>query len=146
MDSKDILNDNIPFVDVVKPIKGWGVNGGITETTGATRYVQSPTEEELEAAHLERGSQSTSYEYTTDNPEQLIAAFTSYPEAGQPCYEITLTEQEGTIWHGNVVKTILRVKIEGREGEDDVDYGTDGDGNIDYDDWTTQRKAKITDD
>lgn len=50
------------------------------------------------------------------------------------------------MWSASVIKTTLRVKIESHESEDDVDYGTDGQGNIDYDDWSTQRKAKITTD
>lgn len=146
MKADDIKNENIPFVDVTKPIKSWGSGGAVTETTGATRYVQSPTDAELEAHQLEKGSQTTSYEYTTDNPDELIAEFIGLPEVGWPCYEITLTEEAGGIWRGQVVKTTLRVKIEGRESEDDVDYGSDGEGGIDYDDWTTQRKAKITTD
>lgn len=56
MKADDIKHENIPFVDVTKPIKSFGSAGSITETTGATRYVQSPTDEELEAHGLEKGS------------------------------------------------------------------------------------------
>lgn len=146
MNSDDIKNENIPFVDVEKPIKSWGTAGNILETTGSTLFVQSPTDEELKAAKLEKGSDSTTYTFTTDNTNEVIAAFTSYAEKDQPCYEITGTEQQGGIWNVQIIKTILKNVIEGQESEDDVDYGTDGEGNIDYDDWSTQRKAKITND
>lgn len=64
---------------------------------------------------------------------------------GNPCYDINVSNGDGDIKTVNVTKTTLVNAMIGQESEDDVDYGTDGEGNIDYDDWTMQRQAKVTD-
>ncbi len=145
MDNKDILIKNIPFVDVEKPIKAWGSAGEMLATTGATVVTQVPSDEELKAAKLQRSGESTSYTFTTPNYNEVISSFNTYAEYGQPAYDITATEGNGGIWTVVVQKTTQVRIIEGREHEDDVDYGSDGEGNINYDDWTTKRKSKIVD-
>lgn len=139
----NIKNENIPFVSSDKTIKSWNVEN--RESTGGTINIQRPTNEELERAKLQLGSDYTNYTFTTRDISVITTQFNAYPENGEPAYVINATEGEGGVYTVNVTTYTQVPVIEGREHEDDVDYGTDGDGNIDYSDWTTIRRAKVTD-
>lgn len=103
--------------------------------------MSSPTDEELQAAKLEKNGDTYTLEYTTNNPAELQAEFTSYPEKGKYAYDLDFTAEAGGIYRVTVTATKMRYIIEGRDHEEEVDYGSDGEGNIDYADWTMERQA-----
>lgn len=135
----NIKNENVPFVSSEKTIKSWNVEN--RESTGGTVYFQSPSEEELLAANLQRGNDTTSYTFTTKNTADVYQQFISYAEIDLPVYDITATKNDGGIWTVNVKETNLVPIPRGAEHEDDVDYGSE-DGETDYSDWTSERHAR----
>lgn len=144
-----IKNENVPFVSSEKIIKSWNV--GNRESTGGSISIQRPTDEELDRAKLQLGSEPTNYTFTTRDISIISTQFNAYPDNGEPAYVINATEGEGGVYTVNVTTYTLVPVIEGSEHEDDVDYGTDGggggggEGDIDYSDWTTVKNAKVTD-
>lgn len=134
-----------PFKDSEKPIKHWGVE--TRQSTGATYQNQFPSDKELDANQLQKGGDPITYTFTGKAPAAVVSHYRSTGIGlGLPVYSISATEGNGGIWTINIQEEKQVVKIEGRTHEEDVDYGSDGQGNIDYDDWTMQRQAKVSDD
>lgn len=138
----DYRNSNIPYVTLVKKCKEWGIE--VRETEGQSFNVQIPSTEDLEKARLQKGVDCTRYTYTSITPLAVIEKFNTFVGLNEPVYDIDLSLGNGGVWNITVTKYYQKPILEGHSEPDEVDYGSDGEGNIDYDDWSTQKTAKVT--
>lgn len=131
---------------LAKPVKRWGT---IDLQVGESQHLQIPTSKYLKdyKPHpLKFSDDTTTYtiQGDTHTVASIIGSFQSDAEPGDQGAQITVSRNSEVLYTINVTVAELMVDIHGREHEEDVDYGSDGEGNPDYEDWTMQRSEDIT--
>lgn len=126
------------------PIKGWGTEG---LANGETRYYAKPESAALEAAKLTmsgRGQVTYNLRGDMDMVADLLADIPDTPTLGALACTLSYTQSNSPL--GDIVLTVAPLVVDprGNEHEEDVDYGSDGEGGTDHDIWSTQRNAKAT--
>lgn len=128
-----------------KPTKSWGSGG---EETATSWFVQRPSELELKLAELKFSADSTTetYDVTDEEAAARLAAWVvqpfiggtggtmSYSRSGSPLGQLTVTTH-----------TLIDV-LNGSEPLDEVDYGSDGEGGVDPEVWSTAKNRKTISD
>lgn len=131
---------------LAKPVRSWGTTD---LQVGESQHLQIPTSKYLKdyKPHpLKFSDDTTTYtvQGDTHTVASIIGSFQSDAEPGDQGAQITVSRNSEVLYTIQVIVAELMVDIHGREHEEDVDYGSDGEGNPDYEDWTMQRSEDIT--
>lgn len=136
--------------DVLKELKKWGT---IDLENGTGGHWQKPSQDELlnhfEDRQYELGGNTATYQYKGGYQDvyNILSQFHSSPGGlGAKGVQITMTKTGAPV--ADISVTVLQVKMKprGETPKEEADYGSDGEGNPDYDDWTMKRKSKLTND
>lgn len=130
----------------LKKIKSWGF---MSAQVGESKHVQIPSSrymKEFQPHSLKFSSDETTYTIQGDvhTVASVIGSFQSDAEEGDMGAMITVTKQSEVQYNIQVTAAELQYDIHGEEHEEDVDYGSDGEGNPDYEDWTMQKHMDLT--
>lgn len=130
----------------LKRVKSWGLTD---LQVGEGRHLQIPTSKymkEYEPHPLKFSDDTTTYtiQGDTNTVASIIGEFDDEAEPGDIGAQITVSRNSEVLYTINVTAAEVMTDIHGKEHEDDVDYGSDGEGNIDYDDWTMQKHEDLT--
>lgn len=131
---------------LAKPVKSWGTTD---LQVGESQHLQIPSSRYMKdyLPHpLKFSDDTTTYTVQGDSGtvSAIIGQFDDEAEPGDQGAQITVSRNSEVLYTIQVIVAELMVDIHGREHEEDVDYGSDGEGNLDYEDWTMQRSEDIT--
>lgn len=136
--------------DVLKELKKWGT---IDLQNGTGGHWQKPSQDELlnhfEDRQFELSGNAASYQYKGGYQEvyDILSQFPASPGGvGAKGVQITMTKNGSPVADISVTVLPIKMKPRGETPKEEADYGSDDEGNTDYDDWTMKRKSQLTND
>lgn len=128
-----------------KPTKSWGSQG---ETNGKSWMEQRPSELELKLAKLKFSSDSTTItrDCTDEEAAEALASWEVALEVGAIGGTMTYSRSGSPLGSLTLTQHVLMPVIEGAEPLDEVDYGSDGEGGVDTEVWSTAKNRKTISD
>lgn len=124
-----------------KPTKSWGSGG---EETATSWFVQRPSELDLKLAELKFSADSTTetYDVTDEEAAARLAAWVVQPIIGGTGGTMSYSRSGSPIGQLTVTTHTLIDVLNGSEPLDEVDVGSDGEGGVDPDVWSTAKDKK----
>lgn len=133
--------------DVVKELKTWGT---VNTENGIGGHWQKPSTEALlfsqEDRQYELGGNSVTYSLKGGYQDvyDILSEFPSTPGAlGARGVQITMTQTASPVADISVTVSQIKMKPRGETPKEEADYGSDGEGNTDYDNWSMKRKKQL---
>lgn len=133
--------------DVLKELKKWGT---INIQNGGGGHWQKPSKDELlnhfEDRQFELGGNSATYQYKGgyQTVYDILSQFPSSPGAvGAKGVQITMTQTGEPLADISVNVLQIKMKPRGERPKEEADFGSDGEGNIDYDEWSMKRNKQL---
>lgn len=128
--------------DTLKEVKKWGTFGGSSSSTDG--FWQKPTDRELRKGKMQLGNDITSYSFKggMETVQSILGQFPSTVVPGAKAVQVSYSQNGQPVGDIQVTVYTLEPVHEHEELEEPKDYGTDGEGNIDYDNWTMEGLAR----
>ena len=134
--------------DHMKPIKKFG-NLRSDSGSSIVGHWQKPKASYLEEQGWELGGDAVTYNYKGGESvvNDILSRFPAEPtQAGGKGVQVTLSQDGEPL--GNISVTVLQVlmKPRGETPKEEADFGSDGEGNPDYDVWSMKKNAQLNTD
>lgn len=135
----------------VKQIKTWGTIDG-DPGSSVFGHWQKPSEWWLKHHDPERqyqlGGESVTFTYKggMDLVSEILSHYPAEPETltGAKGVSVTLSGRGQPVFDIQVVEQSILMCPRGSTPKEEADFGSDGEGNTDYDNWTMQRNKQLT--
>lgn len=138
--------------DQLKEIKQWGT---VDLANGTGGHWQKPTTDALLNSDPDGGrtysfgANTASYQYKGDlsTVYGILSQFPSSPNVpGARGVDITLTQNGEPLADISVSVHEIQMNARGSTQKEEADFGSDGEGNSDYDDWSMQKQKELVND
>lgn len=134
--------------DHLKPIKKFG-NLRSDSGSSIVGHWQKPKASYLEEQGWELGGDAVTYNYKGGESvvNDILSRFPAEPtQAGGKGVQVTLSQDGEPL--GNISVTVLQVlmKPRGETPKEEADFGSDGEGNPDYDVWSMKNEKQLNND
>lgn len=126
-----------------KPTKSWG---SLSAATGNAFFVQKPTEDELAEHKVKFGRSlgTETYDIGAEEARAMADEWDPQPVIGGSGGTMTFSQNASPLGTLTVSRFLIINAPVGNETEDDVDYGSDGEGGVDSEVWSTAKNRKTT--
>ena len=128
-----------------KPTKSWG---SLSAATGSAFFVQKPTEDELAEHEVKFGRSlgTETYDITAEEARAMADEWDPQPIIGGQGGTMSFTQNASPLGTLTVSRFLIVNAPVGEDAEDDVDYGSDGEGGVDPEIWSTAKnKVQVKD-
>lgn len=129
--------------DQLKEMKKWGTIGDMGSSVDG--HWQKPTDRELRKNKMQLGNNSSSYTFRGGMAEvsDILGQFPGTIVPGtNKAVTVDYKQNNHPVGTINVTVYNLAPVPSGEEPEEVKDYGTDGEGGVDYDNWTMERQSR----